>query len=63
MGRRMWIGVAGLALLAVGCTGPEKPTDAETKSARASNPAMRSIDKSRTVANDASERTDDPALH
>lgn len=62
---RRWAiaGLIALTGLVVGCSAPSKPTEAEVKSARAANPTMRNIDKARTVANDASERTDDPALH
>lgn len=63
MGKRAVLGMFVLTILTASCSSPSKPTDAEVKSARVSNPAMRSIDKSRTVAHDASERTDDPSLH
>lgn len=63
MGKWAVLGMIALTILTASCSAPAKPTEGEIKSARASNPAMRSIDKSRSVANDASERTDDPALH
>lgn len=60
---RLKLGFAVFVLAcAFGCSQP-KPTAEEVASARKANVLTRDIDKAHDVANNASERTDDPALH
>lgn len=60
---RLKLGFAVLTLAcAFGCSQP-KPTADEVAAARKANVLTRDIDKAHEVANNASDRTDDPALH
>ncbi len=63
MGKWAVLGMIAITILSASCTSPAKPSEDEVKQARAANVYTRNIDKSRSVAAEASTRSDDAALH